>query len=103
MRPILKSLIISTTIVVGYPIVVMVVLAPFGILWGGPYIDRALSALMIPMGLPLFIMDSLYPSGLLPRTPVLFVLVWFIAFNATLYYVPVRLLLEWRERKTRLR
>lgn len=81
----------------------MIVLAPFAILWGGPYIDRALKAMMLPMRLPFQIMDFLYPNAPILRRPVLFILVWFFAFNATIYYVPIRLFLQWREGKLKLR
>lgn len=81
----------------------MLFLAPFSIYRGGPYITPALNALMVPLGLPDLIMDSLYPFSHIHSRPFMFIIVWFIAFNATLYYIPVRLLFEWREGSPRLR
>lgn len=103
MNPVLKSLLISTVLVIAYPIAVLVVLTVLGILSGGASKGQALEALMMPMSLPRFVMRSLHPFGAIPSRPVMFLLVWVIAFNATLYYVPVRLFLEWREQKIRLR
>ena len=108
MKPILKALTISTVVVVGYPIVVFAVLVPFAVVELSPYQARvALNALWMPLELPTFIMCSLYPSEHLVygRTPIeqtLLVLGWFVTFNTVLYYTPIRLFLQWRERKQNL-
>jgi len=107
MKQVLKSLTISTAIVVGYPIVVFAVLAPFAGLWLTPYQTRlALDALYMPLALPTFIVRSFWPAesithGRIPIEQTILMLGWFIAFNSVLYYVPIRLILQWREQKTR--
>ena len=61
----------------------------------------------MPLDLPALIMRSFYPNALnVMRYQVdliILMLGWFIAFNAILYYVPIRLVLEWREGKQKLR
>ncbi len=106
MKPILKSLLISTVIVVGYPFVVLGVAGPLAFLWGAPYSNSVSNSLLMPLGLPTFIMHSLYPSAhLFGRMPIelsILLLGWFIAFNVVIYCIPIRMLVEWRERKSRL-
>ena len=81
-------------------------LVPFAVL--SPYQARvALDALWMPLELPTFIMRSLFPSehlayGRAPIEQTLLVLGWFVAFNTALYYTPIRLFLQWQERKSRL-
>lgn len=107
MKPILRSVVASTVLVIAYPIALIIILTPFGILFGQPAFGSAMDVLMIPMALPVQIMEPLFslaaPGGRMPIELTIFLLTWFVAFNATLYYVPVRLFLEWQEQRIRLR
>lgn len=108
MRPEIRALIASTIIVVGYPIVVLIVFTPIGVLMGGRSANPLLDALWMPLDFPGFVMRCLHPSELvgLGRVPIelmLSVLGWFFAFNTVLYYLPVRLFLQWRDGKQKLR
>ena len=108
MKPVLKSLVISTVVVVGYPIVVFAIICPFaGVLLSPLRADALLNYLWMPLDLPGFTMRSLHPSehvslGRVPIEHTLLVLSWFIAFNAVIYYIPIRMFVEWREQKSRL-
>ena len=107
MRPEIRALIASTVIVVVYPIVVLVITWPLGVLWGGQYASEVSRALIMPLDLPALIMRSFYPNALnglrYQIDLIILILGSFIAFNAILYYVPIRLVLEWRESKQKLR
>jgi hypothetical protein len=108
MKPILRSLTISTTVVVGYPIVVFAVLVSFAAFGLRPYqANAAFDTLLMPLNLPGFIMRTLYPSehliyGRMPIEQMVLVLGWFIAFNIVLYYIPIRLFLGWRDKARKL-
>ncbi|MEQ1764384.1 MAG: hypothetical protein ABL984_14740 [Pyrinomonadaceae bacterium] len=107
MKPILRSLTISGVIVVVYPIVVLAVVWPLGVLWGGPYANTVANALLMPLDLPGFIMRSLFSSehftyGRMPIEQSILMLGWFIAFNVVLYYIPIRLFIRWRDQARKL-
>ena len=107
MRPILRAITISTVIVVVYPFVVTAFGMSLHLLVGWPFASTAYKALMMPLELPVFVMRLLNGSrdlgGRMPIEVVLLMLGWFIASNAAIYYLPVRLCLEWRERNQKLR
>jgi hypothetical protein len=107
MRPILRAITISTVIVVVYPFVVVALVWPLAALWGGPFGNTAYKALMMPLELPVFVMRLLNGSrdlgGRMPIEVLLLVFGWYFASNAAIYYLPVRLFLQWSEGRQRLR
>jgi hypothetical protein len=107
MKPIPRALVISTIVVVVYPIVVLAVVLPLVVLWSGRFVTAVSNALMMPLDLPSFIMRSIHPStyldGRFRIELTIMLLCWYIVFNLVLYYVPIRLFLQWREQKIRLR
>ena len=107
MRPILRALTISTVIVVVYPFVVTTLGMSFHLLFGWPSGSTAYKALMMPLELPVFVMRLLNESqdlgGRMPIEVLLLVFAWYFASNAAIYYLAVRLFLEWREGRQKRR
>ena len=101
MRPILRALTISTVIVVVYPFVVTAFGMSLHLLFGWPFASTAYQALMMPLELPVFVMRLVNGSrdlgGRMPIEVLLLVIGWYFASTAAIYYVPVRLFLQWRE------
>ena len=107
MRPILRALTISTVIVVVYPFVVTTLGMSFHLLFGWPSGSTAYKALMMPLELPVFAMRLINGSrdlgGRMPIEVLVLMLGWFIASNAAIYYLPVRLFLQWHDNSQELR
>lgn len=106
MRPILRAITISTVIVVVYPFVVFAIVWTLTVLFGGPFGNSAGKALMMPLELPVFVMRLLNGSrdlgGRMPIELMVLMLGWFIASNAAIYYIPIRLFLQLREGNQKL-
>lgn len=105
MRGVVRALAISTLVVVWYTVAVVLL----WILFKGLFGDNGLNLvrpLSMPLELPWSIYRTILPIGAphAGRPPIAYVfpLVGTLGANIFLYYIPIRLLLQWREQNTKL-
>ena len=98
----------STTVVVGYALFLLLLLLSFSYLGlMGHRVRAVFELLFMPLALPDLILRFLWPPGALapsrmPIEHVILLVGWFFAFNIVVYYIPVRWFLERHNERTKL-
>lgn len=107
MRAAIKSLVISTVVVVGYMVILGGIACIAVPLLGAYRASGVIEALSTPLSLPMVVLQVFFGGadvlvhGKMQMVKITLLLGWFVTLNSVLYYIPIRMFLNWRESRAK--